>query len=333
VHLFSTVVLVGIGQNWGSRPDPSRPIGSRHCLQPLCNRHFLEVINIHVLSLTHDRAPWCVRCETHPYNALYLSLSKRPPVTATKECVATIVRSFLRVSTSTFHRIETVLHRGLWRERRASTPIFNAPGRHSYNACTAALASGPTTTTVWAPDESRAVHTRVDVPALVSTADRRRPLGLRYTVDPPDAPACMAARHPPCPEPAAAAAARPEAGNPLAAFPTHPVAAALCASGISRQWLLPAATPGRGERGDVEAARAVVASLPAGWTRDGLAQAVGFTTTLTGMDGRVLKSFHAMVGDARRLWRGGRVTFSWAAPLRETRASRQPADLSSSTCS
>jgi len=101
---------------------------------------------------------------------------------------------------------------------------------------------------------------------------------------------------------------------PLDAYPYHPVAAALRDDGLVRRWLLPdfgpaeaAAAAAATDRVNRPTRRRLAASagcLPAGLTRAGLAQAVGFTSAAVVGDRSIVEHVHVMVrpraGDFQR---------------------------------
>jgi len=108
--------------------------------------------------------------------------------------------------------------------------------------------------------------------------------------------------------------APPRREAPLSTFPDHPIAVALRGNCLSRRWLLPEAGPtpvvpadhgGGATRRQPEG----VHCLPAGLSREGLAQAVGVTAAIAGRDGSCVKHVHMMVRRERvGLVGGGRCT-------------------------
>jgi len=92
---------------------------------------------------------------------------------------------------------------------------------------------------------------------------------------------------------------------PLDAYPHHPVAAALHNDGLVRRWLLPDMSPAEAaavaatmddvNRPTRRRLAASAACLPAGLTRAGLAQAVGFTSAIVVGDASIVQHVHVMV--------------------------------------
>jgi len=116
----------------------------------------------------------------------------------------------------------------------------------------------------------------------------------------PDGLVDMASWGAPPPDAAAAAGALP--ARPVAATPPHPVAAASRRGDLCRRWLLPAA--GAPEWDGRPVAGSVMAALPAGLSRDGVAQAVGFAFAVTAPDGAVMMHVNSMVRGRGGVGRG-----------------------------
>ncbi|OSX78296.1 hypothetical protein BU14_0113s0040 [Porphyra umbilicalis] len=92
----------------------------------------------------------------------------------------------------------------------------------------------------------------------------------------------------------------PKREVPLSAFPDHPIAVALREDCLSRRWLLPEVGPtpvAPADHGGGAATRQPegMHCLPAGLSREGLAQAVGVTAAIAGRDGSCVKHVHMIL--------------------------------------